>query len=921
MKSRRVLYAVMAAALAVLLAGGGLSAADAPANMTLMMENEYLQFYMDHSTAEFGVKNLETGDWWFSNPIDLEKRESIAKSTALQRLKAQLAIEYSFNAFVRSLDSYNDSIMYGQYRITAANGQVRVDYTIGKEYNDEVVIPLLIDQERFETKLLGKLSSDRDQNTLLDAYDLIYLVEVPEDERETPVQISMLDTNKLFANGQYELYTPEIADYKARLKDEPSLQARIDGIRLQLIVRLVDFIVANRVDYQSRSDVSAEDILQLLDNPTYMYKGLSGFRQRNVLTLINSVGYSIAEASFDREANNLDEIRPNLEVFQIPVIYRLDGPELVVTIPCDEIVHHESYRLTSISLLRFFGAADSTQSGYIFVPDGSGALINLNNGKTQMNAWASSIYGSDWALSAVTAVNTENVYLPVFGIKHEDKAMMAIIEEGDALGLIKADVSGRGNSFNTVHSEYRVRPVGSVTLDTGTAHGSKSRPMFQSRLYNGRITVRYAFLGADQASWVGMAAHYRDYLISKYGLERLSGEGTPFYLELIGAIHREQPVFGIPRIVQVPLTTFAEAEQLAVGLARDGVHNLHLIYSGWLQGGLHHYYPIKPKPEPVLGSETDLKELKATLDRHGIALSMAVNFAEVWRESSFDSFSPTNDASRAINRRVARVYQVNPATGDRIAETAAYLVSPASYGTLIHSFAREFARYGIQGLAPLEFGRELSSDFRDDPDQLVDRQQARRIVEEQLHYLKDLDYQIVVEGGNAYAVPYADTILQVPFESSNYNIVDETVPFYQMVVHGLVNYTGGAINVNAADSRVSFLKAIEYGASLYYKWMKNDFGAVKGTLFNTLNSIQYDDWYDHAVRCYQEAKEVLDLVYGRLMLDHRRLGEGVYATLYEGGIEVVVNYNDYPVQVGGLVIEALDFAWNGGEGYEAAPEH
>ena len=123
MKSRRVLYAVMAAALAVLLAGGGLSAADAPANMTLMMENEYLQFYMDHSTAEFGVKNLETGDWWFSNPIDLEKRESIAKSTALQRLKAQLAIEYSFNAFVRSLDSYNDSIMYGQYRITAANGR------------------------------------------------------------------------------------------------------------------------------------------------------------------------------------------------------------------------------------------------------------------------------------------------------------------------------------------------------------------------------------------------------------------------------------------------------------------------------------------------------------------------------------------------------------------------------------------------------------------------------------------------------------------------------------------------------------------------------------------------------------------------------------------------------------------------------
>ena len=918
MRSSWLCHVTVSLTLVMLLAACVFAAEDLPAAMTLMMENDSLQFYMDLSTAEFAVKNLATGDLWFSNPANLESRESIARGTALQRLKAQLAIEYSFNAFVRSLDSHTDSVLFGQYEITATGDQVRVDYKIGKEYNDEVVIPLLIDEERFDSQLLNRLTSDGDRKTLLDGYDLIWLVEVDEDQRQEPLQISMLDTNQLFENGRYELYTPEIAGYKERLEDEPALQARIDSARLQLIVRLVELIVANRAEYRSLTDVTTEDILQLLDNPTYMYKGLSGFRQRNLLAVINSVGYTVADASADRVANHLDEIQPNAEVFDIPIIYRLDGPDLVVAIPCDQIVHHESYQLTSISLLRYFGAADTTQQGYIFVPDGSGALISLNNGKTQMHAWASNIYGPDLALSSAGALtSTEDVYLPVFGIKHEDKALLAIIEEGDALGLIKADVSGRGNSFNTVHSEYRIRPAGSVTLDTGTAHGSRSKPMFQSRLYNGNITIRYSFLGQDQANWVGMASYYREYLINKYGLQKLSGEGTPFYLELIGAIHREKPFFGIPRIVQEPLTTFKEAEELAVELVADGIDNLHVVYSGWLEGGLHHYYPMQARPEPALGMTGGLDALKQAMEERGIALSMGVNFANTWRDSTTDRFSPTSDASRAINRRVARVYYYNPATGDRIGATAGYLVSPASYGKLIPSFVRDFAKYGIGGLAPLELGYQLSSDFREDPDRLVDRQQSRKIVETQLKYLQENSAHVTVEGGNAYALPYVDTVLQIPFQSSNYNIVDETVPFYQMVTHGLVNYTGKPINVNAADSRVSFLKAIEYGASLYYKWMKSDFGVLKGTLFNTLNSVQYTDWYDLAISQYQEAKEVLDLVYGKLMLGHQRLDDGVYLTRYEDGISVVVNYNDFSVQVGDLTIGGKDFTWIGGDAHEA----
>ena len=280
--------------------------------------------------------------------------------------------------------------------------------------------------------------------------------------------------------------------------------------------------------------------------------------------------------------------------------------------------------------------------------------------------------------------------------------------------------------------------------------------MFQSRLYNGNITIRYSFLGQDQANWVGMASYYREYLINKYGLQKLSGEGTPFYLELIGAIHREKPFFGIPRIVQEPLTTFKEAEELAVELVADGIDNLHVVYSGWLEGGLHHYYPMQARPEPALGKAGELDALKQAMEERGIALSMGVNFANAWRDSTTDRFSPTSDASRAINRRVARVYYYNPATGDRIGATAGYLVSPASYGKLIPSFVRDFAKYGIGGLA--RWSLAISSVLISGRPGSVGRSPAvQKIVETQLKYLQENSAHVTVEGGNAYALPYVDT--------------------------------------------------------------------------------------------------------------------------------------------------------------------
>ena len=109
-----------------------------------------------------------------------------------------------------------------------------------------------------------------------------------------------------------------------------------------------------------------------------------------------------------------------------------------------------SYPLTTINLLPYFGAANDESQGYIFVPDGPGALIYLNNGKTTAETYGRAVYGRDRASMPVneySADSKEQIYLPVFGLKNDDRAFVAILEDGDAMGQINAVVAGMRDSY------------------------------------------------------------------------------------------------------------------------------------------------------------------------------------------------------------------------------------------------------------------------------------------------------------------------------------------------------------------------------------------------------------------------------------------------------------------------------------------
>ena len=175
------------------------------------------------------------------------------------------------------------------------------------------------------------------------------------------------------------------------------------------------------------------------------------------------------------------------------------------------------------------------------------------------------------------------------------------------------------------------------------------------------------------------------------------------------------------------------------------------------------------------------------------------------------------------------------------------------------------------------------------------------------------DKKITFNNPNLYALKYCDTAVCLPNESSGSNILNESVPFLQIVLSGCVNYSGNAIN-RSGSMIDNLLKTIETGGNLYYEWIYADNTVVqgyKGAEPKELYSMYYDNWIDSAAEFYQRIENELKEIEGKQITNHYKYNNDVYVTDYEG-IKVAVNYGNESVIIGDTEILAKDFKILGG---------
>ncbi|WP_033165012.1 DUF5696 domain-containing protein [Clostridium sp. KNHs205] len=615
-----------------------------------------------------------------------------------------------------------------------------------------------------------------------------------------------------------------------------------------------------------------------------------------------------AQAGYTREDYEEDEARYSATgssekpYFNVSVVYRLQDGDLIVDLPFENMGWKKNYPLTKVKVLPYLGAGSSEDKGFILVPEGNGGIIDFNNGKKAQNSYYTEIYGIDSAVPRDSLVTENRAAFPVFGISKNGSSMLCILEDYQTLASIEADVSGRNHSYNFAGASYVTLHYASLSVSAKT---DKSVMVYEAKKPEGKISQRYRFLETDTYS--DMAKSYRDYLMKKYpDMAKKTEESTPVNVTLIGAVDQVKQRLGFPVSVPVPLTKYKEATSMIEELKAEGVKNLSVRYRGWMNGGIKQTSAKSIDRIGALGSKGSFRKFLNGAASMEVPVYLEGAVAYAYEDGLFDGFSANKDAAKYASREVVKLYEFSPVYyGEDELKDPYYLLKPQLMVQYMHNLADYIAdASGDTGMALADTGYRLNADYN--PKKLVNREKSMELQAKAMEEITSAGTKLMVKGGNAYTLPYADFIADMDLTGGRYQIIDYSVPFYTMAIHGLVDYTGVSLNVSG-DFQQLLLKSAEAGAGLSFTFMKEEATALQNSNYTFLFGADYDRWKAKALEIYNRYEKELGHCFNQYITEHRQLSDGVYVTTYEDGTSVYVNYNNTEYVNGTLKVPASDY--------------
>ena len=892
--------------------------------MTLYAVVNGIAFYLDSVTGEMVALTLadptltkeaidETGEipeytaYYSTNPYNvgssMSSQGTASSNSVKEELYSQLIIQYSQNNTDNSMNSFTDAAANQQINVSNIRGGVRVEYSIGRE-QVTYLVPRLIRKEKFEALLAqveANSSQSRDAKTLK-AFYIYYDKDDPTKAKKT------------------------IEEY---LKEYPVLEK---------------FPI-----YACEKRIATKELLRI----------------ENIIKLYTD--YTLEQMEIDHAETEYTSTEDNPPLFKLAIEYKADDEGgITIRLNAGNIrFASDLYQLSNVTLLPYGGAGNTNNEGYIFIPDGSGALIDFNDVVAVGNFTSvNPVYGIDNVYHTVTGANREVMRLPVFGVvehavigSHEEDipvldaegnivyqtdpetgeqildengqpipvtetvtvddelkiGYLAVIEEGDSLAKIAVKNGGSLNMFVSVYTTFNPRPQDTYELSGGIANDANATWTMESkRKYTGDFKIRL-FMLEDTVDYSEMAKVYREYLIKKGVLTENTDENEdiPLYLETLGAMEKDDSILGVPTKSMVALSSFQDDIDILNELKEQGITNVGLKLSGWVNGGMFSTVPCKLDIEKVLGGEEGFKALLEHAKTTGATIFPELEFSLVNEIDMFDGFD-LDDLAMTIDDREAGMQEYDPAW-QMFIHTGSGIISAGKMDYYYNKGYEEYKNYNVGAISVSSLGKYLNSDFNeDDP---LTREDSKILTKRLLKKIKEQNGKVMLNGGNAYALEFATDILEVPLESSNYRYSCASVPFMSMVLHGYKNYAGGALNL-AGDYEASLLRAIENGASPYFVVASNNTSVLKDYSYSILAkyySVRYVIWKEQIVDAYNILNGALKSVKNATIEKHEFLDydRKIVKVTYSNGDVFYLNYltKDYTVREGSTLYDVPTYGF------------
>ncbi len=550
--------------------------------------------------------------------------------------------------------------------------------------------------------------------------------------------------------------------------------------------------------------------------------------------------------------------------FNVMVSISLENSNLYVSSKIENSSQDKECAVSDFSVLPYFSAFSKPGANdFLLLPDGCGAVIypSLSDEKA---TYCAKVYGDDFS---VKTDKSSYALMGAFGIRHGNKAVAVIIDNGEEIATIKA-VSDK-NSFSRISACF---DINDYSINDGKLYISENG-------YNDKISLCYKFLSGDNASYSEIASSCREQFIRNGSLPSTNVEAhdnVPLYLTFTG-VYKKSPWLSVKK----EYTTFSQALDILSRIKSKGVDNITVRYKGVLRQNAVSF-------DGSLGGSKDFKALCDYANSQNIDLFADVNiFTYRSLAGKFDIL-----AAKQMNKSTSTVV-VNESP-DTVSENfVKYRFRKSSdIRDFVADLIEDHKTQTFKGYCVSDAGL-LVSDFSA---KYTAKSQIKNTLSSQLPAISNIG-QVMVDKGNMYMIKNSSSVINIPM-STYYSETKSyvAIPFAQSVLHGRVVIAAEPVNTKQ-DVKIAILQCIEYGVC-------PSFTTVYSSAEDT---VVFDKIVNDLIDYYSISSSALKGLEGERITQHTCLKEGVYLTTFSDTAKVYVNYNDSPVTVSGVTIKAQNY--------------
>lgn len=562
--------------------------------------------------------------------------------------------------------------------------------------------------------------------------------------------------------------------------------------------------------------------------------------------------------------------------------FTLTEKGISVYLPKNSIDESGKNKLTGIDLLAMFGASPSSKEGYLFVPDGSGAIYNFGSSKSDENVLSLDIYDSMLmdldTLKDNDSKGIKKVSAPVFGVKQNEKVLFANITEGEENCSLTMQTDTGVYAVNRIYPVIRFRKQYFMTPSSGVEISA-----YEKEAYVSDIRIDYTVICGENVGYSEMANAYRDYLQNSGKLKKENTESFSAAIDFLCSVQKDTMLYKD----SIVTSSFSDIASMLADFSESGVKVSDSVLYGWQKTG-YYSYPESNKISSAAGGKGNLKKLiGANPDTNFYLLSNYMN---------------ANAGAKGFSKYTDVVYKIDsvPLTNEKEDK---YLLNIMTQKDRFEKNIKLFSDLSV-GLAGERVGSMLYEDY--ESNRRMTRTASKNTISDMIKSADDKGVKIATDGFAPYLSEYADYIFNLSSGGSNYKLLSESVPFLQMVLHGYIGYSDSVPGNLSNDIVKTKLSWVEYGYMPTFLLTFDNSDKLKDTDFNLLFSSEYSVWKDEIVGIYKEMSETLSAVSSSAMISHEK-NNGVAKVGYENGKEVIVNYNNEPVTVDSVTVEAKSY--------------